>query len=147
MTRQLLARGEVLLRSGPLVQAEIHTDEISFLTNKNFNGYEPFARVNLMVDTGSNISGIDSSVVKKLRLRKYDESAEVEGVGGMHNAGRYRCIVFLDIFGMKGLPLDVIEGDYLNAPYQGVLGRDVLQFCRFVYDGPSSKFVLTAKDF
>lgn len=139
--------GHSLLLYGPLFEAEIYSDEISFLTIKNKQAYEPFVPVKLLVDTGSNISGIDHRVVKKLKLPKYEAPAEVNGVGGMHSLGLYRCVLFLEIFGSKGLPLDLVASDYSNSPYDGVIGRDVLQFCTFLFDGPSNKFVLKAVDF
>jgi hypothetical protein len=139
--------GHSLLLYGPLFIGEIHTDEISFLTNKNNNGRNPFKSVKLLVDTGSNISGLDHSVVKMLSLPKYKTPAEVDGVGGKHALDMHSCILFLDIFGLKGLPLDFLAGDYSNSPYDGILGRDVLQFCKFTFDGPSNMFVLEAINF
>jgi predicted aspartyl protease len=136
-----------LIWYGPLCEGEIHTNESSFLAVKNQQGREAFAPVRLLVDTGSNISGIDHSVVKKLKLTPYDAPARVDGVGGIHSVSLYRCVLFLGIFGMKGLPLDVVSGDYRHSPYDGIIGRDVLQFCKFTFDGPGNKFVLEALDF
>jgi predicted aspartyl protease len=141
------ASGHNLFLYGPLFEGEIYSDEISFLANKNKQGYEPYVPVKLLVDTGSNISGLDHSVVQKLNLPKYESPAEVDGVGGIHSVGLFRCVLFLGIFGQKGLPLDLVAGDYSNSPYDGIIGRDVLQYCKFLFDGPSNKFVLEAVDF
>ena len=132
---------------GPLFKGEIYADELSFLSSKNNRGYEPHIPVNLLVDTGSNISGVDYSIVQKLKLPKYEAPAEVDGVGGKHSLGLYRAVLFLDIFGQKGLPLDLIAGDYSQSPYDGVIGRDVLQYCKFTFDGPANHFILEAVNF
>ncbi|MBY0348930.1 MAG: hypothetical protein GTN67_01020 [Hydrotalea flava] len=56
-------------------------------------------------------------------------------------------MLYLPIFLQKGLPLDIVEGNFQQTPYQGILGRDVLQFCHFEYSGPSGKYILKAINF
>lgn len=136
-----------LTHHGPVVQAEIYTNEMEFLSQKNTTDAMPHAKVKLLVDTGSNISGIDKKLVHKLSLSPYRDSLAVDGVGGVHQISRYRCVLFTRIFGGKGLPLDVVEGDFSRSPYDGIIGRDVLQYCRLVYDGPGKQFTLEAIDF
>ncbi len=132
---------------GPIAHGEIFADESSFLLHKNNQHFSPFARVKLLIDTGSDISGIDHNIINGLNLNRYRENAEVNGVGGIHSVHLYKCILFLNIFGSKGLPIDVVEGNYSGSPYDGVIGRDVLQFCSFLYHGPSNTFELKAPDF
>jgi hypothetical protein len=131
---------------GPVVEAEVHSSEQSFLNIKNFHTSESFSKVRLLIDTGSNISGLDRRVIKHLGLEKYTLSATVDGVGGLHELSRYKCVLYLSIFQDKALPIDVIEGNYENAPYQGIIGRDVLRFCSFTYDGWSNTFKILAID-
>lgn len=137
----------MFVETGPIITGEIHTSEISFLQSKNNKAFVPFAKVKLLVDTGSNISGIDYKIINGLYLPKYNEGSKVNGVGGIHDVNMFRCILFLPIFGTKGLPLDVLEGDYADSPYDGIIGRDVLQYCSFEYHGPSSSFQLQALNF
>jgi hypothetical protein len=91
---------------GPVVEAEIHTDEETFLSVKNHNGYKKFSTVKLLIDTGSNISGIDKNIINRLQLNRYKDDAMVDGV----------------------------------------IGRDVLKYCSFAYDGWSHTFKLVAVD-
>lgn len=137
----------MFVETGPIARGEIYPDELSFLANKNRYDFTPFARVKLLIDTGANISGIDKNIIRGLNLDRYEGSSEVNGVGGIHSLNKFRCVLFLNIFGLKGLPLDVIEGDYSASPYDGIIGRDVLQFCSFRYNGPSNTFELIADDF
>lgn len=136
-----------LIWYGPLYEGEIHTNESNFLEVKNRKGDHAFEPVKLLVDTGSNISGIDYSVVDKLKLPRYNSPARVDGVGGIHSVALFRCVLFLRIFGMKGLPLDVVAGDYSHSPYDGIIGRDVLQYCKFTFDGPGNRFQIEAINF
>lgn len=132
---------------GPLVEAEIHTDEDKFLVQKNINQYQHFRKVKLLIDTGSSISGLDKRIIQQLILPEYSELAEIDGAGGVFNLKRFKCVLYLKIFGNKGLPIDVIEGDYCNTIYDGIIGRDVLRYCFLEYDGPKEKYTLKAIEF
>ena len=131
---------------GPIIEAEIHTDEATFLHVKNFNGYHNYIITRLLIDTGSNISGLDKTIIQRLKLNQYHDDATVDGAGGRYELKLYRGILYLPIFRDKALPIDLVEGDYSNAPYNGIIGRDVLRFCSFVYDGWSHTFKLMAVD-
>jgi hypothetical protein len=131
---------------GPIIEAEVHTNELSFLSIKNHQGYDVYSKVKLLIDTGSNISGLDRQYISRLQLSAYADTATVDGMGGLYELRRYRCILYLPIFRDKALPIDVVEGDYSHSPYHGVIGRDVLRFCSFTYDGWSNTFKLMAID-
>jgi hypothetical protein len=145
--KQLEKSGRQLLWQGPTLAGEVHPSELSFLSIKNGHSATPFWPVRLLIDTGSNISGLDASIVQHLKLPLYQGTTHVEGVGGMHEVKKYRCVLFLEVFGKKGLPLDVVAGQYQNSPYDGIIGRDVLQYCKFIFDGPANQFHLEAIDF
>lgn len=147
MRTSTFQNNNMFVETGPIIKGEIFTDEVCFMQHKNSQGFNPYAKVKLLIDTGSNISGIDCKIIKELSLNRYEHNSEVNGVGGTHSLSRFRCILFLHIFGMKGLPLDVLEGDYSSSPYDGIIGRDVLQFCTFEYHGPSNSFQLKAMNF
>jgi hypothetical protein len=133
-----------LMELGPIIEAEIHKDVSSFLHSKNFKESEQIRGIRMLIDTGSNISGLDRKIIDQLELSKYEGLEAVHGVGGAYNLKRYNCILYLPIFEKKALPLDVLEGDYSEAPFDGVLGRDLLQYCRFTYDGWNNTYVLSA---
>lgn len=137
-----------LLEHGPIVEAEIFASEEAFLRFKNFHSPESFARVNLLIDTGSNISGLDRSFIRLLGLQSYPDTDEwVTGEGGSWKVERYGCVLYLPIFKKKALTIDVLEGDFSGSAVHGVLGRDILQYCDFRYDGIKNEFRLEAKGF
>jgi predicted aspartyl protease len=135
-----------LFDKGALIDAEIYQSERSFLKLKN---REPVSvtRVKMLIDTGANISGLDRGLIDMLQLPHYSEKSFVDGAGGLTSLNRYRCVLYLDIFKQKALPLDILEGRFENSPYDGIIGRDVLRFCNMHYDGPSNCFRLSAPDF
>lgn len=136
-----------LFAKGAVVETEIYPSERVFLDHKNNNGPKKGTRVKMLVDTGSNISGLDRKLIDMLQLPSYDDKASVDGAGGLTSLGLFRCVVYMDIFNSKALPIDIVEGNFENATYHGVLGRDVLQFCTFHFDGPSNCFRLAAPGF
>ena len=136
-----------LLAKGPLVEAEIYPNEISFLRHKNQEFHQPGLHVKLLIDTGSNISGLNRELIDRLQLPLYGDKAEIDGAGGSISLNRYRCVLYMRIFGTKALPMDIVEGYFDEVPYDGVLGRDVLQYCTLQFDGPNNVFRLSAPGF
>lgn len=137
-----------LVETGPVIEAEIFASEEAFLKFKNYGMPESFAHVKLLIDTGSNISGLDHSLIKLLHLSPYTGSEEwVQGQGGSWQVFRYNCVLYLPIFKNKALAFDVLGGNFKGSQYDGVIGRDILRFCEFKYDGIKNSFSLTAKGF
>lgn len=137
-----------LVETGPVIEAEIFASEDAFLKFKNYGTPESFARVSLLIDTGSNISGLDHSIIKLLQLSPYTGSEEwVQGQGGNWQVLRYNCVLYLPIFKKKALTFEVLGNSFKGSNYNGVLGRDILRFCEFKYDGLKNSFSLTAKGF
>jgi predicted aspartyl protease len=136
-----------LYDKGALVEAEIYQNERSFLKQKNHGTVGKPIRIKMLLDTGSNISALDRSLIDMLQLPHYSGKAFVDGAGGLASLNCYRCVLYLDIFRGKALPIDILEGKFQNSPYDGVIGRDVLRYCSMHYDGPGNCFKLSAPDF
>ncbi len=146
MENLVIVSSDLYLR-GAMVETEIFPSEKIFLEHKNQLSRKPMARVKMLLDTGSNISGLDRSLIEQLQLPLYSEKASVDGAGGLISLNLYRCVIYLDIFRQKALPLDIVEGRFGDSPYQGIIGRDVLQYCHMQYDGPSNSFRISAPGF
>ncbi len=137
-----------LLEEGPIIHAEIFPNEIAFLNEKNFSSGENFLSVRLLIDTGSNISGLDHEHIKKLNLKPYTDTEEwVNSNGGSWKVVRYGCVLYLPVFRKKALTIDILEGDYTGSGIDGVIGRDILRYCNFRYNGLTNQFRLEAKGF
>lgn len=146
MENLVIVSSDLYLR-GAMVETEIFPSEKIFLEHKNQLSRKPMARVKMLLDTGSNISGLVRSLIEQLQLPLYSEKASVDGAGGLISLNLYRCVIYLDIFRQKALPLDIVEGRFGDSPYQGIIGRDVLQYCHMQYDGPSNSFRISAPGF
>ncbi len=136
-----------LYDKGALVEAEIYPSEKNFLRLKNHNTQQPAKSFRMLLDTGANISALDRQFIEMLQLPLYSEKAFVDGAGGLTKLHKFRCVLYMEIFGRKALPLDIVEGRFEHTPYDGVIGRDVLRFCSMNYDGPSNSFKLSAPHF
>jgi hypothetical protein len=137
-----------LLEEGPIIHAEIFPNEIAFLNEKNFNSGENFMSVRLLIDTGSNISGLDRKHIEKLNLKPYTDTEEwVNSNGGSWKVVRYGCVLYLPVFRKKALNIDILEGAYTGSGIDGVIGRDILRYCDFRYNGLTNQFRLEAKGF
>ncbi len=136
-----------LYTKGAMVETEIYPSEKIFLEHKHRLSHKPMVTVKMLIDTGSNISGLDRSLIDQLQLPLYSEKASVDGAGGLISLNLYRCVLYLNIFNHKALPLDIVEGRFEDTPYKGVIGRDVLRFCHLHFDGPSNSFRLSAPNF
>ena len=137
-----------IMDQGPVVEARIFRDERTFMAlsgNRHMMPGHP--RFRMLVDTGSNISALHIDIIHQLQLPLYADRITVEAAGGPATLNRYRCVLHLPAFGRKGLPIDILEGRFDGSPYEGVIGRDVLRFCKITYDGLSNRFRLTAPGF
>ena len=133
-----------IMQQGPVVEARVFPDERTFL-NPAVRPRVP--KLRMLVDTGSNISAPHLDIIQRLQLPLDSEQATVEAAGGTTTLNRYKCVLHLPAFGKKGLPIDILEGRFEDSPYQGVIGRDVLRFCKLTYDGLGNRFQLTAPGF
>jgi hypothetical protein len=137
-----------ILDQGPVVEARIFPDERTFLNLSTQPKALPrVPKLRMLVDTGANISALHIDIIQRLQLPLYTERTTVEGAGGPTTLNRYRCVLHLPAFGRKGLPIDILEGCFDDSPYQGVIGRDVLRYCKLTYDGLGNRFQLTAPGF
>lgn len=145
--QKLIIVSPSLYARGPLVDVEIFASERNFLKHKNGETAMPGLKTRMLVDTGSNISGLHRSLIENLQLPMYRDKVTIDGAGGMISLDRFRCVIYMGIFGQKALPIDIVEGNFEQSDYDGVLGRDVLRYCKMEFDGPSNAFRLSAPGF
>jgi hypothetical protein len=101
-----------------------------------------------LIDTGAEMTGIDSSFVTSLGLQpKSSTLANLPAHGGMTLAFKYEVGFTICPASATSGPqvpiLSVLDLPLAAIGYQVVLGRDVLARCRFLYDGPGNCFEFT----
>jgi hypothetical protein len=105
-------------------------------------------RMNLIVDTGASLSALDKEMIAPLKLppsgavqmRPVSISETIS-----HPTNGYHVSLLLPAPECPALRLDallVFEGAFRHQGIDGLLGRDVLAHCLFVYDAPAGCFTL-----
>jgi hypothetical protein len=102
----------------------------------------------LQLDTGSHLTGFPTAVFRALQITPFDEipiSTPSTKPGEVCMAFQYDVSITLDApDGTRVFPsVHAIASDDFSGPVNGILGRDVLDHCHFVFDGPSKTFRLT----
>src|SRR5262249_39246278 len=106
--------------------------------------------VDALLDTGSDTTCIDPSLVQALGLPVAGFSlGNVPAAGGLTHIMQYQVgLVILHPSGQASQNftnnnLLVAEVPLNQLGYQALIGRDLLDRCKFVYDGPAKQFSLT----
>ena len=141
---------DALLPEGALVQILVGLDMASIQKLRTaLRPLPPPIGVRALIDTGAESTCVDPSLVQMLRLPVAGSTfANLPAHGGLKVNMQYDASV--TIVHPSGNPRDslvVKRLSVLDVPlaylgYQALLGRDLLAWCRFVYDGPANKFEL-----
>ena len=106
----------------------------------------PFVTLRALVDTGAKRTCVDAAAFRSLGLLPVMKTAVRTASTG--RAGMTRDVYDISVATLGATPVTLaaavaaIAIDLSWAPYQCLLGRDVLASCRFMYDGPASRFEL-----
>lgn len=142
-----------LSAEGPLVDAEVGFGEhlVRSLRQAGRAIPEP-VKMRALLDTGADVTCIDKHVLAPLVARGLPFTrfvySNVPALGGLLPSLEYD--VGLTIPHPTGQPrsslrvraIAIIEKPLGALGYQAVIGRDVLDRCLFIYDGPSKSFTL-----
>jgi hypothetical protein len=142
--------------TGALIQEGALVDGLVGLSEPTLKGLRTALRpvpspihARALLDTGAEISCIDSSVVQNLGLSLAGTTfANLPAHGGLTLGALYD--IGLTILHPSNVPqnnltiptLCSLELSLAHLGYQMLIGRDVLARCRFLFDGPRNKFHL-----
>ncbi len=109
----------------------------------------PPVQVRALIDTGAATSCLDSAYVRQLGLPLGGLAlANIPALGGAMFASEHDAhVTVFHPSGQHALNLVmtdvlVLDLDLGALGYQALLGRDVLAWCRLLYDGPGDRFKL-----
>jgi hypothetical protein len=100
----------------------------------------PAVRVRMLVDTGASCTNVDARIIGVLGLAPTG-SVPVHTpstAGTPQNFLTYNVELRLDGSGQHVPSISVLEGDFAAQGFDGLIGRDVLQFARMTYLGPEN---------
>jgi len=139
----------LLRRHGPLVPGQWVTTS----TNQ-----PPAIGDYLLVDTGASGFCIDQSIAESLGLVPIGVE-RVHGVHGHSESNKYLANLALPVSNQGGtlvrfsIPVECtgipnLLAHYSDTPYRvvGIIGRDFLQFCKLIADGPTGKVILEVNE-
>jgi len=103
-------------------------------------------RIDMLLDTGSEQSVLDEELVSSWGL-VYTSAGWARTIIGTKPARSYEVMLTLGERDEEGLRIDPLTvmarpSPFPGARYSGLLGRDVLDRCYLIYDGPGYRFSL-----
>jgi hypothetical protein len=136
-----------IARDGPIVDIRFATSEVqrSRLLNRGMAVPDPVTIPGLL-DTGAAATSLDTRIIGRLHLllqRKVNLVTNTTDPEGEPRS-QYRALATLGEGTEAPLekPLLVIEADFSRRGFLALIGRDLLQWCVFTYDGPGGRFTL-----
>jgi len=139
-----IAPQAALTQRGPVVQVTISVGQVIANQVLQTGGTLPAPISGLpLIDTGATTTCIDEESAQKLQL----PSIDVVTVASASHASTPQNVYPIQIE-VVGLPITISAPKAIGAPLksQGILvliGRDVLQHCVLIYNGPTGAFSLS----
>lgn len=132
-----------LVSNGPIVGICVYPPRpvIEFLEQQGLD--VPFEHISALIDTGSTTTAIDDAVAQKLNLIHRD-IGRFGTTGGVVEQYMYDLTVEVTLDGGHTGKFD-IQSVGINMESQNctaIIGRDILQHAKFIYDGPNNSYRL-----
>ena len=97
-----------------------------------------------MIDTGASGTLIESEFFQLLGIESYDKvRLHTASTAAPLIRGKYRVRVVLA--NSIAFEIDAVDGSLTGQNIQCLIGRDILEYVVFTYDGPNSRFSISLK--
>ena len=142
MARSFTAQLRTLKEKGPTCEIVIRPSAITVKKLKLGKKEVPWIKVLALIDTGSSTTAISQKVVMKLKLvsrgtAQVYTSAKLTEVRNEYDISlEFDTDVYLEV-------LRALEANLEDHSIGCIIGRDVLAFGTFIYDGPKKRFSLS----
>ena len=102
----------------------------------------------LLIDTGASGTCVDSSIIKQLSLTPsgvVDIHTPSTSAGNTHSCNQYdtSLIILHPALNRIFQAIPVIESQFSHQGIDGLLGRDILKSCLFIYNGELGIYTLS----
>lgn len=135
---------ERLSAGGPLIQVAVGIDPVRAAAEAAIGSPPILPELCLaLIDTGASMSLVDEKLALVLGLVATDRGM-VRSAGGVRLHPRYEISFSFTLPRTWTVPgaIGAIGADVFPFDVQFILGRDLLRYCRFGYDGPAGSFTL-----
>jgi hypothetical protein len=138
-----------ILSSGALVDVSVGlSDARRRVMQRQGRQVPPAVAARLIIDTGASTSLLDEGLMRSLQLTPTGatsyHSSSTNGIA--QNCDVYDVALFLGGMGkphsLRFDPVPVMATPFINQPFEGLLGRDVLNRIHLVWKGPAGTLVL-----
>jgi predicted aspartyl protease len=131
-----------LREKGPLCKIVVKPSEPTIANLKLQKKKIPSRKILALIDTGASTTAISQRLVKELGLvprgtaKVYTSSRHSEMRNEYDISLEFGKDIYLQI-------LRALEADFKNYNIDCLIGRDILQHGKLVYDGPNNRVILT----
>lgn len=133
-----------ILSSGALIDVSVGlVDARRRVLQREGRECPPPVQVKLLIDTGASTSLIDEGVMRTLQLTPTSATSyHSSSTGGVpQDCDMYDVQLFLGGMATSNNlqidPIPVMANSFINQPFDGLLGRDVLNRIRLSWNGPA----------
>lgn len=128
-----------LLQAGPIIPAFITIPDV---VAKARGGTRPVIKVNALLDTGARSTCITTKVVHHLGLKSIGNCISGGAYGPPQQCNLYSISFTFEGSSFQVSGIQVSDADLHGAPFDMLVGRDVLAACHLTYDGYTGQFTL-----
>lgn len=138
----LNAQYDNLIDQGPMIEVYVGSvGSIIDLENQIIKDISKAERIKALIDTGSNRTMISEAVAERLQLKSTGIDSANTAINERFEANIYKVdFVILDCNAIADL--EVRSANLTGREFECLIGRDVLSFAKFEYDGKSNKIIL-----
>ncbi len=141
MSASISAQSAFLHENGPIYPVIITPSFVAIEALKLEKKDVPFIKVQALFDTGAQTTSVSNKIIEFLKLIPRG-SAKVYTSQSSKIVNKYDIALEFD-FNMYLNMLRVFSADLQDHSIDCLIGRDVLQFGVFTYDGPAQSFKLS----
>jgi len=132
---------ENLHNIGPIIEVIVYPPQPVFQDLKSKNLNIPYAKIIGLIATGASHSCIDYNVAEQVELIPRD-ILEVATPSGLSKHPVFDAGFSLPNSRKSIIPIHVFGSNLTTQLYQALIGRDILRFCTFIYNGWNNSYQL-----
>jgi hypothetical protein len=139
-----------ILTSGALIEVHLgFSDARRRIMHRQGRQVPPPAKATLLIDTGASMSLVDEALMRTLQITPTSvtsyHSSSTSGIAQQCNVYDVSLVLggVATTNSLRIDPLPVMATAFINHPFEGLLGRDVLSRLQMAWSGPMQSLTLS----